>query len=72
LPERNTRMEDMLKARLATLEKMRPSEEALYNALTEDQKQLFEMHGRPRMAMGGGGFGRFHGRGFGGGAGPRG
>ena len=33
LPERNARMEDALKARLATLEKMRPVQEALYAAL---------------------------------------
>ena len=76
LPERNARMEEMLKTRLATLEKMRGPEEALYNALTADQKPLFEQRGGRggRMGMrgrgfGGGGFGggRSAGRGFGGG-----
>jgi len=68
LPERNARMEDALKARLATLEKMRPVEEALYAALTPDQQRLFESreHRGSRMAMAGRFRGRFPGRGFGG------
>jgi hypothetical protein len=52
LAERNQRMEDGLKTRLATLEKMRPAQEALDNALTADQKKIFERGGRERMAMG--------------------
>jgi hypothetical protein len=63
LPERNARMEAALKDRLASLEKIRPSEEALYNALTAEQKKLFETRGGrggPRMGM------NNRGRGFGG------
>jgi len=62
-------MEDMLKTRLATLEKMRGPEEALYNALSADQKRLFEQRGGRggRMGMRGRGFG---GGGPGGGRGP--
>jgi len=41
LPERNARMEEMLKTRLANLEKIRGPQEALYNALSDDQKKLF-------------------------------
>lgn len=52
LAERNQRMEDGLKNRLATLEKTRPAQEALDNALTADQKRVFESAGRGRMAMG--------------------
>ena len=48
----------MLKQRLANLEKTSPPEEALFNALTDDQKKLFEHRG------GRGGHNRFAGRGF--------
>ena len=83
LPERNARMEDMLKARLASLQKISPAEDALYNSLTADQKQVFETRGGfggPRMANRGGagprGFGRgpagFGGRGGNGGPGGQG
>jgi len=51
LAERNTRMEQRLKTRLANLEKMRGPQEALYNALTDDQKKLFE-RGQGRGAFG--------------------
>ncbi len=51
LPERNAQLEESLKARLASLEKTRPSEEALYNALTDQQKQVFERRGS-RSAFG--------------------
>lgn len=58
LPERNARMEEALKARLASLQKTRPSQEALYNALTAEQKQVFERQGArgagSRMANRGG------------------
>jgi hypothetical protein len=70
LAERNQRMEDGLKNRLATLEKTRPAQEALDNALTADQKRIFESAGRGRMAMGRGherpGMRRFAGGHFGG------
>jgi hypothetical protein len=55
LAQRNQRIEDSLKNRLATLEKTRPAQEALDNALTADQKRLFERAGHERMAMGRGG-----------------
>ncbi len=45
LPERNARMEDALKARLASLQKTRPAQEALYNALTAEQKQVLDQRG---------------------------
>jgi hypothetical protein len=72
LPERNARMEEMLKTRLADLEKIRGPQEALYNALNDDQKQLFERgadrRDGPGMMMGRQrGFGRergFDGRGI--------
>jgi hypothetical protein len=71
LPERNARMEQALKDRLATLQKIRPAQEALYNALSAEQKQVFESRsGRGGLGMGAGprmgnrdGFGG--GRGFG-------
>ena len=54
LIERNARMAERLKTRLANLEKTRGPEEALYNALTDDQKKLFDSgRGRARMAMAG-------------------
>jgi hypothetical protein len=72
LPERNARLEQALKDRLASLQKIRPVQEALYNALTAEQKQVFESRngrGGPRIAMGG----RMGGReGFGRGPGGRG
>ena len=55
LAQRNQRMEDGLKTRLAVLEKTRPAQEALDNALTADQKRIFERAGQERMAMGRGG-----------------
>ena len=69
LPERNARMEEMLKSRLASLEATRGPQEALYNALSADQKPLFEGAGRrggPGMGMGRGGhgFGAGHHRGM--------
>ena len=68
LTERNARMEDMLKQRLADLQKTSGPEEALYNGLTDDQKKLFEQRGGRGFAAGGrGGFRMaFAGRGFGG------
>ena len=42
LPERNARMEEQLKTRLAALEKTSGPEDALYNSLTADQKKLIE------------------------------
>ncbi len=52
-PERNARMEDRLKTRLAALEKIRGPQEALYNALSADQKAVFERSaGRPGMMRG--------------------
>ena len=53
LADRNQRMEDGLKNRLAALEKTRPAQEALDNALTADQKRIFERGGHERMAMSG-------------------
>jgi hypothetical protein len=68
LTERNARMEEMLKTRLADLEKTRGPQEALYNALSDEQKQLFERgadrRGGPGMMGRQRGFGRE--RGFGG------
>jgi hypothetical protein len=71
LTERNNRMEERLKTRLANLEKTRGPQEALYNALSDDQKKLFARgagrggfgmrQARMRGPMGRG----FHGRGFG-------
>ena len=46
LPERNARMEEMLKTRLAALEKTRGPQEALYNALTPDQQKVLDRAGR--------------------------
>jgi hypothetical protein len=66
LPERNTRMEERLKTRLADLEKTRGPQEALYNALSEDQKTLFE-RGQTRGRFGmRANFRRHMDRGFGG------
>ncbi len=50
--ERMTMREDMMKARLAALEAVKPSLQALYAALTPEQKAIFD---KPmRMGMGGG------------------
>jgi hypothetical protein len=51
LTERNARMEEMLKTRLADLEKVRGPQEALYNALSDDQKMLFERGDRGGFGM---------------------
>ena len=72
LPERNARMEEMLKTRLATLQKTRPAEEALYNALTPEQKSLLEGRGRGGPRMGARRFGGRNGGRGPGGPGPRG
>jgi hypothetical protein len=67
LPERTARMEDRLKSRLAALTAIQGPQDALYNALTPEQKPLFENAGRGGRGMRGRGFGRGgFGRGFGG------
>lgn len=54
-PERMTLREEMMKARLASLEATKPSLTALYAALTPEQKAIFDKPGRGmRMGMGGG------------------
>jgi hypothetical protein len=58
LPERTARMEQRLKTRLASLEAIQGPQEALYNALTPEQKPLFENMGRGGRGMRGRGFGR--------------
>ena len=63
LIERNARAEQALKDRLASLQKTRPAEEALYNSLSADQKLAFESRGGrggqgPRMGNRGASFGR--------------
>jgi len=57
--ERMTMREEMMKARLAALEAVRPSLQALYAALTPEQKAIFD---KP-MRMGMGGMQHHHGRG---------
>ena len=56
--ERMTMREDMMKARLAALEAVKPSLQALYAALTPEQKAIFD---KPmRMGMGTGSMHRPH------------
>ena len=56
--ERMTMREDMMKARLASLEAVKPSLQALYAALTPEQKAIFD---KPmRMGMGTGSMHRPH------------
>lgn len=57
--ERMTMREEMMKARLAALEAVKPSLQALYAALTPEQKAIFD---KP-MRMGMGGMQHHHGRG---------
>ena len=49
--DRLTREEDMLKRRLSDIQAERPSLEALYGALTPQQKEEFGMHGMGRRHM---------------------
>ena len=51
--ERMTMREDMMKARLASLEAVKPSLQALYAALTPEQKAIFDKPMRMGMGMGG-------------------
>lgn len=59
--DREARMHDMLQKRLAELDAQRPAMTALYQALTPDQKHVFDGigHGRPGM-HGGQGHGGWH------------
>ena len=50
--ERMTMREDMMKARLAALEAVKPSLQALYAALTPEQKAIFDKPMRMGMGMG--------------------
>lgn len=61
-PERMALREEMMKARLAALEATKPSLQALYAALTLEQKAIFD---KPMRGMGGMGGGHHHGHGRG-------
>ena len=58
--ERLTMREEMMKARLAALEAVKPSLQALYTALTPEQKAIFDKPMRMGMGMGMGGMQRPH------------
>jgi len=62
--DRETRMHDMLQARLAEMDSERPTVTALYQSLSSEQKQVFDMMGSARHGHGyGGGGWRHHGPG---------
>ncbi|HEY2069604.1 MAG TPA: Spy/CpxP family protein refolding chaperone [Rhizomicrobium sp.] len=62
LPEREARMREHLKARLAEMDAQQPALDALYNSLSPDQKmELDHMHGGEHRGMHGGMRGGMHG-----------